>query len=249
MIQHWDAWCNLIGSLLGLLGGFFLAYDIIGGENGPLAGMTRSVTYMVIFGFGYTASLGLRFGLIACLGMGVLLGTEFYLASRRPKAARNKPQPRPVVLAIGIGRSFFVSLAFGAITDLKVALLLFPLQSILISALNLWGFAPADIRIHSSRLMDQYHRIFWASLTRGLSSWFACYLAEQGVGENFVTIGPPWRFGLAIGGTSLLVGFFAPWVEYWVERMSQRWLAAIGVFLIILGFLLQALPNWVVLLG
>ncbi len=170
MIQHWDAWCNLIGSLLGLLGGFFLAYDIIGGENGPLAGMTRSVTYMVIFGFGYTVSLGLKFGLIACLGMGVLLGTEFYLASRRPKSARDKPQSRSLVLAIGIGRSFFVALAFGAITDFKVALLLFPLQAILVTALNLWGLAPADIRIHSPRLMDQYRRIAWASLLRGLGS-------------------------------------------------------------------------------
>ncbi len=69
------------------------------------------------------------------------------------------------------------------------------------------------------------------------------------MGRDFTAIGPPWRLGLAIGGTSLLVGICAPWVEYWVERMSQRWLAAIGVFLVVLGFLLQALPSWVVLLG
>jgi hypothetical protein len=248
MIQHWDAWCNLIGSLLGLLGGFFLAYDIIGGKHGPLSGMTRSVSYIVIFFIGYTVTLGLRFGLIACLGMGIILGMEMYLAARRPRRLRNKPQARSLVIGLSVGRSFFVSLAFGAITNWKVALLLFPVQSVGISLLNLLGFAPADIRLNA-RLWDQLRNVAWGSLLRALASWLACWLAETMVGENFTAIGPPWKFGLAIGGTSLLVGFISPWVEDWVERMSQRWLAAIGVLMVVLGFLLQALPNWVVLLG
>jgi len=248
MIQHWDAWCNLIGSLLGLLGGFFLAYDIIGGKKGPLAGMTRSVTYIVIFGFGYTLALGLRFGMIACLGMGIILGMELYLASRRPRKDRMKPQSRSMVIALGIGRSFSVSLAFGAVTNWKVALLLFPLQSVMASSLNLFGFAPADIRLNS-RYWGQLKTVAWGSFFRFVGSWFTCWLAEMGVGEAFTTIGPPWRFGLAIGGTSLLIGFVSPWVEDWVERMSQKWLAAIGILLVILGFLLQALPNWIVLLN
>ena len=56
-MDHWDAWCNLGGSLLGALGGLFLAYDLLGGKDGPLAGVTRVVTYMFLFAIPY--SLGL----------------------------------------------------------------------------------------------------------------------------------------------------------------------------------------------
>jgi hypothetical protein len=31
--------------------------------------------------------------------------------------------------------------------------------------------------------------------------------------------------------------------------MSQKGLAGMGILMVVLGFLLQALPNWVVLLG
>jgi hypothetical protein len=40
-MDHWQAWCNLVGSLLGALGGLYLTYDILGGKNGPLAVVTR----------------------------------------------------------------------------------------------------------------------------------------------------------------------------------------------------------------
>jgi hypothetical protein len=59
---------------------------------------------------------------------------------------------------------------------------------------------------------------------------------------------PAWRVGLTVGLTSFAVGSITPWVEWWVERLSRRWLAVIGVTFAILGFLIQALPNWVVLL-
>ncbi|HXL72409.1 MAG TPA: hypothetical protein VN963_02180, partial [bacterium] len=57
-----------------------------------------------------------------------------------------------------------------------------------------------------------------------------------------------WRVGLTIGGTSFFVGFFTPWVEWRVEHLSRRWMGVAGVALAIIGFLIQAFPNWIVLL-
>jgi hypothetical protein len=36
-------------------------------------------------------------------------------------------------------------------------------------------------------------------------------------------------------------------VEWWVERLSPRRLAAFGAAFAIIGFLIQALPNWIIL--
>jgi hypothetical protein len=87
-MQHWEAWCNLGGSLLGALGGLYLTYDLLGGKDGPLAGVTRVVTYMFLYGIPFSLGLGLKFGLVAGLGMGIILGIDYYREARGfvPKA-------------------------------------------------------------------------------------------------------------------------------------------------------------------
>lgn len=248
MVQHWDAWCNLIGSLLGVLGGFYLTYDIIGGRNGPLSGMTRGVTYTLLFGIGYTTGLGLRFGLIASLGLGALLALEFFLEPRHPRSRKHR-HSKSFSVVLGVGRSFFLALALGAIAGWKAGLVFFPLAAVVLSGLNLAGFAPAD-ELHISRRLKLREKQLLASFLRGgfagVSCWAAGFLAGNPLLTNTLF---PWKFGLTIGGTSLFVGIFSPWVEGWVERTSEKGLAAIGILLVILGFILQALPNWIVLLG
>src|SRR4029077_16776110 len=90
-MEHWQAWCYLGGSLLGALGGLYLTYDILGGKDGPLGGATRVVTYGVLFCICYSLGLGLKFGLITSVGMGLMLGYDFYLEARRVKA-KGKPR-------------------------------------------------------------------------------------------------------------------------------------------------------------
>ena len=49
---------SLVGSSLDVLGALYLAYDLLGGEHGPLRTVTRGITYGVLFGAGYGLSLG-----------------------------------------------------------------------------------------------------------------------------------------------------------------------------------------------
>jgi hypothetical protein len=248
-MEHWEAWCNLGGSLLGALGGLYLTYDILGGKDGPLAGVTRVVTYSALFAFSYSLGLGLRFGLIASLGMGLILGYDFYLEARRVHI-KGKPRHWTIGVILGSSRALMLSLGLMAITNGRIFLFLFPIYAIFICGTYLLGFSPAD-NLKVCKRLELRASNFWVSVLRGvgagLSFWAAISIVTAITGQIF-SFAPAWRVGLTIGGTSFFVGTFTPWVEWWVDRLSRRWLAVVGVTFAILGFLIQAFPNWIILL-
>jgi hypothetical protein len=248
-MEHWDAWCNLGGSLLGALGGLYLTYDILGGKDGPLAGVTRVVTYAALFCISYSLGLGLKFGLITSVGMGLMLGYDFYLEARRVHS-KGKPRHWIAYVVLAWSRALALSLGLMAITNGRVFLFLFPIYGLFLNVTYLLGLSPADNR-KISRHVEFRPGNFWVSVLRGvgggLSFWAAVSIVSAMTGQSY-SFAPAWRVGLTVGGTSFAVGSITPWVEWWVERLSRRWLAVVGVTFAILGFLIQALPNWIVLL-
>src|SRR5215469_15595366 len=87
MDKHTLALVSIIGSSLDVLGALYLAYDLLGGEHGPLRTLTRAVTYGVLFGIGFGIALGPVFGVASGLAHGITLAWEFSHASR------HDPQP------------------------------------------------------------------------------------------------------------------------------------------------------------
>jgi hypothetical protein len=75
--KHTVALISIAGSLLDVLGALYLAYDLLGGEHGPLRTLTRGVTYGAVFGAGYGLTLGPVFGLVAGAAHGITLAWEF----------------------------------------------------------------------------------------------------------------------------------------------------------------------------
>ena len=67
---------SLTGVILDALGGLYLAYDLLGGKNGPLRTVTKSVSYGVMFGSAYGLALGLWFGLAGLVVSGPALSLE-----------------------------------------------------------------------------------------------------------------------------------------------------------------------------
>ena len=49
MDHHTVAIISITGSCLDVLGSLYLAYDLLGGEHGPLRLLTRVVTYLIIY--------------------------------------------------------------------------------------------------------------------------------------------------------------------------------------------------------
>src|ERR1700759_653845 len=116
--KHTIALISIIGCSLDLLGTLYLAYDLLGGDHGPLRTLTRAVTYGVLFGSGYGLGLGMIFGLAAGATAGITLGWEF------SRAAKDKPNPGfwydLAMSAIrasgyGLGFSYFFGPGFGIV--------------------------------------------------------------------------------------------------------------------------------------
>src|SRR5215472_11605210 len=80
--KHTLALISIIGSSLDVLGALYLAYDLLGGEHGPLRTLTRAVTYGALVGVGNGLFLGAVFGLASGVAAGITIALEFSRASR-----------------------------------------------------------------------------------------------------------------------------------------------------------------------
>src|SRR6202047_4191804 len=73
---------RIMGTCLDGLGSLYLAYDLLGGQHGPLRLLSRAVTFSIVFGLGYGLGLGLFFGLASGIAAGITLSIEFSRAAR-----------------------------------------------------------------------------------------------------------------------------------------------------------------------
>src|SRR5579859_1803587 len=82
MDHHTVAAISIMGTCLDVLGSLYLAYDLLGGQHGPLRLLTRMVTYSITFGIGYGVGLGLFFGLVSGIATGLTISIEMNRAAR-----------------------------------------------------------------------------------------------------------------------------------------------------------------------
>src|SRR6266852_4411791 len=83
MDHHAVAAVSVTGICLDVLGGLYLAYDLLGGEHGPLRLLTRMVTYSIVFGIGYGIGLGFFFGVASGAATGITIAIELHRTSRQ----------------------------------------------------------------------------------------------------------------------------------------------------------------------
>src|SRR5437660_3124082 len=82
MDHHTVAAVSIAGTCLDVLGSLYLAYDLLGGQHGPLRLLTRAVTYSIVFGIGFGIGLGFFFGLASGTATGVTIAIELQRAAR-----------------------------------------------------------------------------------------------------------------------------------------------------------------------
>ena len=241
MGHHTVAAVSITGTCLDLLGSLYLAYDLLGGQHGPLRLITRAVTYSIVFGIGYGLGLGLVFGLATGIATGITLAIELSRASRGLahysllweglfSAFRG--------FAFGIGLYRILGLAF-AITF-----------AILITAGQLFaysrGMRPA-MDYSASRRPRLTRRQFWGTVIRTFG-----YIVSALICSTFIHhVDHPWSFAIRVGlVTGLVTGVGAtinPYIEYYADHLPERWLGVFGIALILCGFALQSLQYWLAL--
>lgn len=236
--KHTIALISIIGCSLDLLGTLYLAYDLLGGEHGPLRTLTRAVTYGVLFGIGYGLGLGAIFGLAAGATAGITLGWEF------SRAAKQRPRP-----------GFWYDVAMSAIRatgyGLGVSYIYGPRFGIVFGILSTAGQVFA-YRIGMRPTID-YQPVARPRLTRnqGLGAinrtigyLIAGYLSALAAGQRANSFSVALRVGLAIGLVVAILSAFTAFIEWGADHIPQKGMGVFGVALILAGFCLQSFQYW-----
>jgi hypothetical protein len=242
MDKHTLALISIVGSSLDVLGALYLAYDLLGGEHGPLRTLTRGVTYGVLFGIGYGLALGPVFGVACGVAHGITLGWEF------SRASKNDPKP-------GIWYDFWMSAIRGAGYALAIAHAFGPVFGITFGSIQAVAQTVA-YRIGIRPTMEYKPAArprltkmqFWAAVNRTVGNVAAGYVSALIAHRRDVALSFGLKIGLTIGVVTLVGGSCTPLIEWMADRMPERRMGVVGVGLILVGFSLQSVQYWLTLL-
>jgi hypothetical protein len=241
MDHHTVAAVSITGTCLDVLGTLYLAYDLLGGQHGPLRLLTRAVTYSVVFGIGYGIGLGLFFGLASGIATGMTLSIELNRAAR---GLDHYSLPLEGVFSAIRGLGFGVGLyrILGLRFAIAFALLITVGQIIAYSR----GMRPA-MDYAAARRPRLTRRQFWGTVVRTLG-----YIASALICSAFIHhVDHAWSFAIRVGlVTGIVTGIGAtvnPYIEYYADKLPEKRLGAFGIGLILCGFALQSLQYWLAL--
>ncbi len=241
--KHTLALISLIGSALDVIGALYLAYDLLGGEHGPLRILTRGITYGLLMGGGYGVALGPVFGLISGATHGTTLAWEFSRASKQgPKPGFWHDAAMSAIR--GFGFALGAAFLFGATFGIWFGALSTVGQVVAYRA----GVRPTMDYAPATRPRIT-KRQFLAALNRTVGYAAAGYISAF-VGNHraqAVTLG--LKTGLVVGVVTGVLTACTPFVEWTADHMPERRMGVVGVGLILMGFALQSVPNWVTLLN
>jgi|SRR5271165_1940195 len=241
MDHHTVAAVSISGSCLDVLGSLYLAYDLLGGQHGPLRLLTRIVTYSIFIGVGYGLGLGLLFGISAGLTTGLTLALEFNRASQ---GLDHYAFFWEVLFSAIRGAGFSVGL--WPAVGLRFAIAFGVLSTVGQSFAYSRGLRPA-IDYVAKRRPRLTRRQFWATVNRMFWHLVAALICSALVRH----LQHPWLFAVRLGlVTGLVTGFgitLTPFVEYYADNLPERRMGAFGIALILCGFALQSVQYWLAL--
>jgi hypothetical protein len=240
--KHMLALVSIVGSSLDVLGALYLAYDLLGGEHGPLRTVTRAVTYGALFGAGYGIAFGPIFGLANGVATGITLAWEFSRASKhRPKPGFWYDVAMSAIRGAGIalGAAYLYGAAFGIVlgslnTVGQVVAYRFGIRPTI-------GYQPAA-RLHLTETQ------FLAAVNRTVGFAIAAYLSAVATHPGVSPLRLGVKFGLAIGVVTTIVSACMPVVEWGADHVPEKRMGVLGVGLILIGFALQSVQYWLTLL-
>jgi hypothetical protein len=233
---------SIVGGAIDMLGALYLAYDLLGGEHGPLRTLTRAVTYGVLFGSGYGLALGPIFGLASGIAHGISLAWEFSRASRHaPNWGFWKDTAMSAIR--GCGFALGASYSFGVPFGITFGLLSTVGQAIVYR----FGIRPTLDYQPAARPRLTRHQ-FLAALNRTAGYAVAGYVSSLVAGQHAHAIAVGLRTGATLGVVTVIAGSFVPFVEWKADDVPAKRMGVFGVGLILIGFALQSIQYWVVFL-
>ena len=243
MDHHTVAAISITGTCLDVLGSLYLAYDLLGGQHGPLRLLTRAVTYSVVFGIGYGLGLGLFFGIASGIATGITLSIEFNRAARRLDHYSLPWEGLfSAIRGFAFGAGLYRILGFGF--AIAFAILITAGQVLAYSR----GMRPA-MDYAASRRPRLSRRQFWGAVVRTVG--FTATALVCSLFDFSHHVDHAWWFAIRVG---LVIGIVTgvgttvnPYIEYYADNLPERRLGVFGIGLILCGFALQSLQYWLAL--
>jgi hypothetical protein len=239
--HHSVAAVSITGTCLDVLGSLYLAYDLLGGQRGPLRLLTRAVTYSIVFGIGYGLGLGLFFGLASGIATGITLSIELSRAARgRDHYSLPWEGLFSAIRGFGFGAGLYRIVGFGF--AIAFALLITAGQVFAYSR----GMRPA-LDYAASRRPRLTRRQFQGTVVRTVG-----YILTALICSAFIHhVDNAWSFAIRVGlVTGIVTGVGVtvnPYIEYYADNLPERRLGAFGIGLILCGFALQSIQYWLAL--
>jgi len=239
--HHTLAIVSITGTCLDVVGSLYLAYDLLGGQHGPLRLLTRAVTYSVVFGIGYGLGLGLFFGLTSGIATGITVSIELSRAARGLDHYSLLWEALfSAIRGFAFGAGLYKILGFGF--AIAFAVLITVGQVFAYSR----GMRPAT-DYAASRRPRLTRRQFWGTVVRTVG-----YMVTALICSAFIHhLDHAWSFAIRVGlVTGLVTGVGVtvnPYIEYYADNLPERRLGVFGIGLILLGFALQSLQYWLAL--
>ena len=208
MDKHTLAVLSIVGCSLDVLGTLYLAYDLLGGEHGPLRTLTRGVTYGVLFGTGFGLGLGVVFGIVSGAAHGITLAWEF------SRASKQKPRPGfwydTTMSAIrgggfGLGSAYLYGATFGA----TFGVLSTVGQVVAYRA----GLRPTIDYRPATRPRLTKHQ-FLATVNRTFGYGIAGYISAVVAQQRWIAVTVGVKDGLLIGAVTAVVITCTPFIEW-----------------------------------
>jgi hypothetical protein len=239
MNHHTVAAISIAGSCLDVLGSLYLAYDLLGGQHGPLRLLTRAVTYSLICSLGYGLGLGLFFGLAAGIATGITISIELNRAARGMDHLSLPWEGLFSAIrgfAFGLGLYHKVGLEFAAAFALLVTGgQIFAYTRGMRPSLDYTALARPRLT------RRQFSGTVVRTVGYTLTALFCGVLVHQ---RQSI-----WPFAIRVGLVTGLVTAAAitlnPFTEYYADNLPEKRLGAFGIALILCGFGLQSLQYWV----
>lgn len=240
--RHTLALVSIAGSSLDLVGAMYLAYDLLGGEHGPLRTLTRAVTYGALFGLGYGLVLGPVFGLVTGAAHGITLAWELSRESRHgPKPGFWYDTAMSAIRGGGfaLGAAYLYGGTFGATFG--------ALSTVGQVVAYRVGIRPTIDYGPAKRPRLTKHQ-FLAGINRAVGYAAAGYISALAAHQRVKALSVGVKTGLAIGVVTIVVNACMPFIEWGADHVPEKRMGVFGVGLILIGFALQSFQYWVALL-
>ncbi|MDX2104981.1 MAG: hypothetical protein SFY67_01135 [Candidatus Melainabacteria bacterium] len=235
MEPHFSAQLTLLGMACDVVGGIYLAYDLLGGEKGPLNTFFRLVNYSLLAVLIFCISLGPKFALPAGIGIGCAFGLHLENASRSNKDSFLFLLKLGLIRALGIGTGVWVN-GFP-----KMAWLMAVIVIVMSLVLPRMGISPALVYQSEKKPQLKKQQLLIACVLGGVAM-ITAFIGAAFTGQSMV-FQFAIRMGLTFACTTLIVTTLSPIIEWYADNLPPKTFGFIGAILFVVGFSIQALPS------